>query len=224
MSQPDTITVPTSGLDVTPEGMAQDMNDSFLALANMHKGASRPAYAVAGTMWLSDATTPWVVNLYDGSTDIPLALVNPTTHKAQMIADRRAVVIATKTSDQSIASNTFTKITYDTENYDADGFLSSASNRFIPPAGIYRISACAYLLGTNIAAGELIFAAITKNGAAANYRYFRGQAGLSMSVFSDGLMSFNGTDYAEFYIQATGAGAKTVQGLASQTYFNAEPV
>lgn len=50
------------------------------ALHSMHKGSSRPSYAVAGMMWVDDNTTPWVLYMFDGSDDISLGTINPTTN------------------------------------------------------------------------------------------------------------------------------------------------
>lgn len=46
-----------------------------------NSGIQRPTYAQAGTTWLDNSTTPWVFNMYDGTTDVPLLSINPTTHK-----------------------------------------------------------------------------------------------------------------------------------------------
>ncbi len=51
------------------------------ALHSTHKGTARPSYAVAGLMWLKDTTTPWVLNIFDGTDDIGIGTVNATTNK-----------------------------------------------------------------------------------------------------------------------------------------------
>lgn len=43
-------------------------------------GTSRPSYAVAHTTWTNTTTTPWVVNYFDGTNDIPVGTVNATTN------------------------------------------------------------------------------------------------------------------------------------------------
>lgn len=50
------------------------------ALLSLHSGSSRPSYAVAGTLWLDTSATPWVLNIFDGSSDIPLGTINATTN------------------------------------------------------------------------------------------------------------------------------------------------
>jgi hypothetical protein len=50
------------------------------ALHTSHSGASRPAYAVAGMLWLDTTTTPWVLNMFDGTDDISLGTINASTN------------------------------------------------------------------------------------------------------------------------------------------------
>lgn len=45
-----------------------------------NSGTSRPSYAVAHTTWTDTTTTPWVVNYFDGTNDIPVGTVNATTN------------------------------------------------------------------------------------------------------------------------------------------------
>lgn len=50
------------------------------ALHSMHSGTSRPSYAVDGTMWLDDTTDPWILNVYDGTSDVALGTIDISTH------------------------------------------------------------------------------------------------------------------------------------------------
>ena len=54
-----------------------DLNNSLSALNSMQSGTSRPASAVAGTMWLdtTNATNP-TIKFFDGTDDIQFATVN----------------------------------------------------------------------------------------------------------------------------------------------------
>jgi hypothetical protein len=54
-----------------------DLNNSLSALNSMHSGTSRPASAVAGTMWLdtTNATNP-TIKFFDGTDDITFATVD----------------------------------------------------------------------------------------------------------------------------------------------------
>lgn len=50
------------------------------ALHSMHKGPTRPSYAIAGTMWIDDATTPWLLKVFNGTAnDITLGKIDATT-------------------------------------------------------------------------------------------------------------------------------------------------
>jgi hypothetical protein len=51
------------------------------ALHSLHRGTSRPTYAVAGMLWLLEISlTEWRLQLYDGDTDILLGTINPTAN------------------------------------------------------------------------------------------------------------------------------------------------
>ena len=45
-----------------------------------NSGIQRPSYAVAGTKWLDTSVTPWLWKMYDGTNDVALGTVNPSTH------------------------------------------------------------------------------------------------------------------------------------------------
>lgn len=49
------------------------------ALHSMHKGSTRPSYAVAGMMWVDDTTEPWILKMFNGTAnDITLGTIDPT--------------------------------------------------------------------------------------------------------------------------------------------------
>jgi CRISPR/Cas system-associated protein endoribonuclease Cas2 len=51
------------------------------ALHSLHRGTSRPSYAVPGMLWLLEiSATEWRLQLYDGDTDILLGTINPTAN------------------------------------------------------------------------------------------------------------------------------------------------
>ena len=51
------------------------------AMNSCHAGSTRPSYAVAKTLWVNDATNPWVLYMFDGTDDIQLGTINATTNK-----------------------------------------------------------------------------------------------------------------------------------------------
>lgn len=56
------------------------MNGVVPALLTNHKGATRPDYVQPGMMWIDDSGAVWLLNLYDGASDVPIAAINPETH------------------------------------------------------------------------------------------------------------------------------------------------
>ncbi|MBB3523073.1 hypothetical protein [Rhizobium sp. BK456] len=80
MTQATTFSVPTTG-PATPSAMASRIDDNFKAAVSAHSGASRPSYAVAGTIWISTATAGQLkLYLYDGSDDILLLVLDTATN------------------------------------------------------------------------------------------------------------------------------------------------
>ncbi len=59
----------------------QEDNDGKQALLNHHKGATAPAYAESGTVWLDDAATPWLLKIHDGADWMICGSVNAATNQ-----------------------------------------------------------------------------------------------------------------------------------------------
>ncbi|MFH1158770.1 MAG: hypothetical protein V1721_07855 [Pseudomonadota bacterium] len=55
-------------------------NAARVALLSQHKAATAPTYAVAGTIWLDDTATPWLLKVYDGADWITLGAIHGTTN------------------------------------------------------------------------------------------------------------------------------------------------
>lgn len=51
------------------------------ALHSCHSGTSRPSYAVEGTIWMDTTTTPYIINMFDGTDDIQIGTINTTTNE-----------------------------------------------------------------------------------------------------------------------------------------------
>jgi len=60
--------------------LAADLNSWKDAVQSCHKGSTRPAYAVAGTLWINDTANPWKVNVYDGAEDVEIGAMSTTTN------------------------------------------------------------------------------------------------------------------------------------------------
>jgi microcystin-dependent protein len=80
MSQSEDWGVPLVG-PATPTAMASRMQGSLDALLSAHKGAARPAYATAGTLWVDDsAGATWSVFVFDGAEDILIGTLNTASN------------------------------------------------------------------------------------------------------------------------------------------------
>lgn len=64
-----------------------------------NSGIQRPSYAVAGTKWLDTSSTPWLWKMFDGTSDIILGSINPTTHSFSAAGLDTAVLL---TGDQTV--------------------------------------------------------------------------------------------------------------------------
>lgn len=79
MSQANLVISPTVDTGTT---LSNKLNAWRDALYTMQRGATRPAYAVAGFQWLDEVSVAqWDWFLYDGTADIKIATFNPTTHE-----------------------------------------------------------------------------------------------------------------------------------------------
>ena len=91
-------TATTTGGDLAT--LLQNWRDAVLS---NHSGTTRPAYIKPGQLWVNTTTAAsWVVNLYDGVTDIPLGYVNTTDDTAGFLS---RTLVTTKTASATIALN-----------------------------------------------------------------------------------------------------------------------
>lgn len=73
-------------VDFSDNPTGAQLMDDYLAkeqqnVLTSNSGLQRPSYAVAGTLWLNTSSTPWQWFVYDGTDDILIGTVNPTTNK-----------------------------------------------------------------------------------------------------------------------------------------------
>jgi hypothetical protein len=120
-------------------------------------------------------------------------------------------------ANQTIPSNTWTKVAFDTKVFDTNTNFSTSTNRFTPTvAGYYQINAGVYCGGS----GANGYAGIYKNGSLAFYaNTYPSGAGSSNPIFTcSSILQCNGTtDYIEIYAFW---GGTTVGGGSTITYFN----
>lgn len=72
-------------VDFSDNPSGAGLMDNYLAkdqqnVLTSNSGIQRPSYAVAGTKWLDTSVTPWLWKMYDGTNDVTLGSVNPSTH------------------------------------------------------------------------------------------------------------------------------------------------
>jgi outer membrane lipoprotein SlyB len=68
--------------------LSEKLNAWREAVYSMQRGATRPAYAIAGFQWLDEvSSTQWDWYFYDGTVDIKVAQIDPTTHTFILAAD-----------------------------------------------------------------------------------------------------------------------------------------
>ena len=87
--------------------LAAMLNQHRDALHSLHRGGSRPAYAVAGLRWIDNSAAPWLVKLFDGAVDIIEAELDVTADTANY-RHRRPVV--TRTADYGVVGADFGRI------------------------------------------------------------------------------------------------------------------
>jgi hypothetical protein len=118
---------------------------------------------------------------------------------------------------QSFSSVTFTKIAFDTENFDTDSCFNTTNNRFTPTkAGYYQVNA-SILSSSNAMTRTLL--RLYKNGSYFQSLWDCGNPpSVTTNLSGSTLMYLNGsTDYIELYIYTNGtlpvitAGAEAVQ-------------
>ena len=126
---------------------------------------------------------------------------------------------AYQSSAQSISGGTYTKIQFQTKEFDTNSNFDNATNyRFTPTvAGYYQINGNFYT--TNSASsGYAVIAFIYKNGSQYKWSITRPQTNTSSASVSS-IVYFNGsTDYVELYGYADAGSSGTT--LIYQNYFN----
>ena len=124
---------------------------------------------------------------------------------------------AYQSSSQSVSSNTWTKIQFQTKEYDTNSNFDNATNyRFTPTvAGYYQVNG--NVLGNN---NVVWYTSIYKNGSAFKTNQIAaGATALGGAV--NYIVYFNGsTDYIELYIYSTGS-AQTINANLFTTFFGA---
>jgi hypothetical protein len=153
----------------------------------------------------------------DGSGDLTVQQNGVTVNKITVAPTFSAGPSAT----QSISAATWTKMQYNSEEFDTNNNYDNATNyRFTPTvAGYYQVNGCAESTG-NSASGYFLVA-VYKNGSAFKYgQNYKSDSSSGPSASISVIVYFNGTtDYIELY--SIGSNAWTRGGNLLASYFQA---
>ena len=116
---------------------------------------------------------------------------------------------------QTFSNATYTKIAFDTKEFDTNTNFSTANNRFTPTvAGYYQIT-CGFRCDTNAAEAFLI---LYKNGT--EFKHFVDMIVTQYGIGGTALVYANGsTDYFEMYFYQNSGSSKTSSSGSTNTYF-----
>ena len=120
-------------------------------------------------------------------------------------------------SNQSIPNNTYTKVTFSTEEFDIGGYFDTTNSRFTPPAGYYSFNASVTLTASTDT--SVIYLSLYKNGVGYKTGIYNkasgtGPVGSNISCLAEA----NGTDYFELYIYQD-SGTQSISGTVANSYF-----
>lgn len=121
------------------------------------------------------------------------------------------------TSDQTISSATWTRVTFNTEEFDSDSLFDTSTGRFTPTAGYYIFT---WLVnGGETTTATQVGSQLYKNGSA--YAWGTWATPVSSDGRSGGstVTYMNGTDYVEVYGYVQGASPVFRYG-SNLTYFS----
>lgn len=139
-------------------------------LHSTHSGSSRPSYAVAQMLWVNTTTTPWVLNMFDGSDDIPLGTINATTnlftpHLGDIISIQNGSNTALQISQNSggaalINNGSNAALIFATNNtevarFDSAGNLGIGASSPTSKLDVYSASSCNALVRSSAVTAEV---------------------------------------------------------------------
>ncbi len=129
---------------------------------------------------------------------------NITPVTAGTLASNMALFSARPSGDQAIATGSYTKISFQTEDFDIGSHFDAATNyRWTPPAGYIRLAA--YVSVKNVSAGSVVGLKIFKNGTTIvkELTFAMSSAATGSAILAGSIEAFdnpNGTDYYEIFI------------------------
>ena len=153
--------------------------------------ATRPASPAVGQMGYNTTTGQFDAYTSNGWTSVATSATAPTSGPT---------FSASMSTAQTITTSTFTKVNFNTEEWDTNSNYDTSTYRFTPTvAGYYQVS-CSIDAGTSTAATRVL-PNIYKNGSVYRYGGNLGTvAGNSFSSVCSSIVYMNGsTDYIECY-------------------------
>jgi hypothetical protein len=133
---------------------------------------------------------------------------------------------AKKSSNQNIASGAFTKLTFDTTDFNVGNCYDASTSRFTPTvAGYYSITGAIGTEGPSSTISRILITLYKNGGSTGNYlqdiQWASGNSVQGYVINGSDLLYLNGTtDYLEFYAYMGWTGNQAIAG-AQQTRFSA---
>lgn len=165
MSQFDFGTINPDTKDGTT--LAGDLGSWRDALNTLHRGTTRPSYAEAGMAWIREVSgTLWELTLFDGTTDVVIANINPSTNVFSLPNDSvgNAAMQANAVNTGNIVNQAVTgeKLASDAATNDkvADGAITLAKlavllqRRLVPVGAVVPLAGSALPTGWFFCAGQ----------------------------------------------------------------------
>lgn len=152
------------------------------------------------------------------ATDVTLNL--PVVNSGSSLAINGPAFSAYQSSGTSLSNNTYTKVLFDTEDFDTNNNFSSS--RFTPTvAGYYQLSA-SILFASGQTTESVI--AVYKNGSL--FKLLQDIRATFVASFSGSILVYaNGTtDYFEIYCYQSSGGSINTNTASYGTYFNGSMV
>ena len=166
----------------------------------------------------ASATGSGTMTLAGPSTNSNQTVTIPDATGTMMVSGNMPAFSAYPSGNQTISNATFTKVTYDTEEFDTNS--NFASSRFTPTvAGYYQVNARVVFNG--FALSQTILA-IYKNGSESKrLGQIPNSTSSSVCPMGSALIYMNGsTDYLEIYIRQDSGTSQTMLGsYAAEAYF-----
>ena len=194
---------------------ATDVIDFILILGNVFDIGTPTNGAVTNSSLNSNVITGQTAETSVAGDDLVLLYDNSATALRKMTRANfftaEPCFSAYQSSSQTLVTDTFTKINFQTEEFDTNSNYSTSDMRFTPTVSGYYIITAALNLESSLSS---ILIDIRKNGSA-----FKRITSLGSATGANGsaLINLNGTDYVEIFAQL-GTG-QALTATSARTYF-----